>query len=476
MSLELYNSRTKQVQPLLPLHDQHVRIYSCGPTVYDHVHIGNLSAFIVADVVRRVVRANDLKVTHVMNFTDVDDKTIRRSRQDYPDMEPLQALETLTGHFSDLFLTDLRAVGADIEAMTFIKATAPETIDGMRQLVIELYKKGYAYVAEDGVYFSIDAYKKSGKTYGQLVEITTDSTSSERIQNDEYDKESAHDFSLWKTRKPGEPAWELTIDGNDLTGRPGWHLECSVMSRQGLGQPFDIHTGGIDLAFPHHENEIAQSTACEDDPLYANVFLHNEHILVDGKKMSKSLGNFYTLADLARHNIDGVTFRLLVLQSHYRKQTNFSIDNAHAAAQRLRSWRRVAALRHQIHHTIEVSSGAVPSFAAIHVLTELLNHDLDTPRALAHIDEVMNQILDAPLAHLQRRAIVDFIEHIDATLGFTLLADTPDITEEQKQLILERRRAREAKDWAKSDVLRDELLGQGIVLRDTAHTTIWERN
>lgn len=474
MSLKLYNSRTKQLEPFKPILDGHVRMYSCGPTVYDHVHIGNLSAFIVADVLRRTITANDYRITHVMNFTDVDDKTIRRSRQEYPEMDPLQALQKLTTHYSDLFLQDMQAVGADIDVMTFIKATAPETIEGMRQLIAELYSQKIAYLADDGVYFSIENYKKAGKVYGQLVEITTDSTSAERIQNDEYDKESAHDFALWKKQKPGEPAWELTVDGKDLTGRPGWHLECSVMSRQGLGQPFDIHTGGIDLAFPHHENEIAQSTALEDSPIYANIFFHNEHVLVDGKKMSKSLENFYTLADLKDHGIDAMTFRLLALQSHYRKQTNFSIENAHAAAQRLKNWRRAASLRHQIHRTVEQPTDIVPSFASIKVLTELLSNDLDTPRALAHIDEVINTVLDAPLGHLQRRALIDFIEHVDTILGFSLIKDTPDITDEQKQVILERRRARETKDWAKSDQLRDELITQGIELRDTAHTTIWQ--
>lgn len=478
MNLQLYNTRTKKVEPITPLEDEHVRIYSCGPTVYDHVHIGNLSAFIVADVLRRVVVANGLAVTHVMNFTDVDDKTIQRSRQTYPDMEPSMALSNLTSHYGELFIRDMDAIGVDTTAITFLKATDPATIDGMKQLVERLYQDGFAYIADDGVYFSIDAYRRAGKTYGQLVDVTTTNTSSHRIQNDEYDKESAHDFTLWKKQKPGDPAWEFTLNGHELTGRPGWHLECSVMSRNGLGQPFDIHTGGIDLAFPHHENEIAQSTACEDNPIYATTFVHNEHILVDGKKMSKSLGNFYTLSDLQDHGIPMDAFRLLVLQSHYRKQTNFSFDNAMAATQRLSNWQRIACLRHQIHETIaepEVSE-VVPSLAAIQKLTELLNDDLDTPEALAHIDRVMNQIAEAPLSHLHHGPLSEFLQHVDAILGFSLLSNTPDINDEQKKLLLERRRAREVKDWHKSDILRDQLLQQGIAVRDTAHTSIWSRS
>src|SRR5690606_33226263 len=229
-------------------------------------------------ILRRATAMQGYNVKHVMNFTDVDDKTIRRSRDQYPELDAMTALKKLTETYGELFLEDMKRVGNDIEALTFIKAADPATIEGMRQLITRLYQEGFAYIADDGVYFSIDAYRKSGKVYGQLVEITEESTSSQRIQNDEYDKESAHDFALWKVQKPGEPAWEFTLDGHDLSGRPGWHIECSVMSRLELGQPFDINTGGIDLAFPHHENEIAQSTASESDPTYAQVFVHNEHI------------------------------------------------------------------------------------------------------------------------------------------------------------------------------------------------------
>ncbi len=282
MTIKLHNTLTKQVDEFQPLSADKVTIYSCGPTVYDHVHIGNLSAFIAADTLRRMVSGLGYDVKHVMNFTDVDDKTIRRSREDYADLEPIDALKKLTTKYGNLFIEDMQKIGNDTEALSFIKAADDATIEGMRELIKSLYEGGFAYVADDGVYFSIEAYKKSGKTYGQLVELSEANTSSERIQNDEYDKESIHDFSLWKTKKPGEPAWEFTLDGHDLTGRPGWHLECSVMSKMGLGQPFDIHTGGIDLTFPHHENEIAQSTAGQSDPTYAQVFVHNEHILVDG--------------------------------------------------------------------------------------------------------------------------------------------------------------------------------------------------
>lgn len=474
MTIKLHNTLTKQVDEFQPLSADKVTIYSCGPTVYDHVHIGNLSAFIAADTLRRMISGLGYDVTHVMNFTDVDDKTIRRSREDYADLEPMDALKKLTTKYSDLFIEDMQKIGNDTEALNFIKAADDATIEGMRELVKSLYKDGFAYVADDGVYFSIEAYKKSGKTYGQLVELSEASTSSERIQNDEYDKESIHDFALWKTKKPGEPAWEFTLDDHDLTGRPGWHLECSVMSKMGLGQPFDIHTGGIDLTFPHHENEIAQSTAGQSDPTYAKVFVHNEHILVDGKKMSKSLQNFYTIDDLIGKGVDPLAFRLLVLQSHYRKPSNFSLDNAEAAHNRLQHWRNIAALRHQTHADIHEQEEMDPSPAAIGAIKEALADDLNTAEALRIVDETFSYIESHSLAKVNRHTLVELLEAIDALLGLKLLETTPDISDDQKQLILTRERAREEKDWAASDELRDKLLDSGIVIRDTPAGTVWE--
>ena len=475
MTLKLHNTLSKKVESFQPLNPELATIYSCGPTVYDHAHIGNLSAFITADTLRRVIVANGHTAKHVMNFTDVDDKTIRRSRETYPTHDAMTALRMLTREYGELFLEDMRTIGNDTDALEFIKAADDTTIDGMRQMIAKLHKNGYAYVADDGVYFSIDAYRKSGKTYGQLVEITDSSTSEQRIQNDEYDKDSAHDFALWKTKKPGEPAWEFTLDGVDLTGRPGWHIECSVMSEQGLGRPFDIHTGGIDLAFPHHENEIAQSTAGHEDATYARMFVHNEHVLVDGKKMSKSLGNFYTLQDLIDRQVDPLAFRLLVLQSHYRKPTSFSLETVEAARNRLANWRAAATLRHQTHDTISDDSEKEVSLrAAPHALLEALNDDLNTPLALTIIDRAFTELENTPLASIHRSSLITLLDMIDTTLGLQLQASTPDITNAQKQLILKRQRARDEKDWGTSDTIRDTLLSQGIVLRDTSRGPIWQ--
>ncbi len=481
MPLKLYNSLTKTIDQFTPL-DETVRLYSCGPTVYDHVHIGNLSAFIFADTLRRVLSANGFNAKHVMNFTDVDDKTIQRSREEHPNEELLTALQLTTQHYSELFLSDMTAVGNDIDAIDFIRATDSSVIAGMQDHIRSLVSQGFAYAAEDGIYFSIDAYKKSGKVYGQLVDVSVDSTSQARIKNDEYDKESAHDFALWKIKQAGEPAWEFNVNGQDFSGRPGWHIECSVMSKLGLGQPFDIHTGGIDLMFPHHENEIAQSTAGQDSTVYAQFFTHNEHILVDGKKMSKSLGNFYTLDDLKKKSIDPLAFRLLVLQSHYRRSSNFSLEAIESATNRLRHWRELACLRWQVHDTLRDDdekdtahdvNGII--LAAPHAALEALNNDLNMPAALAVIETAFDAVEAVALDKIQYHALSQFLEWLDEVFGLQLLASTPDISEEHKRLILERTRARDQKNWERSDDIRHQLAEEGVELRDLNGRTVWTR-
>lgn len=475
MTLRLHNSLTKVTEDFEPLGET-VGIYSCGPTVYDHVHIGNLSAFIFADTLRRTLTASGYSVHHVMNFTDVDDKTIKRSALEYPNEMPLDALSKSTEHYADIFLGDMKSVGNDVSAYDFIRATDPETIDGMRQMITELYERGFAYIADDGVYFDIKAYKDSGKTYGQLVDVTVSSTAQSRISNDEYDKESAQDFALWKTAKPGEPFWEFKIRDTALNGRPGWHIECSVMSKLKLGQPFDIHTGGIDLKFPHHENEIAQSTAGSDSAIYAAIFMHNEHILVDGKKMAKSAQNFFTLADLENNGVDPLAFRLLVLQSHYRNPTNYSHDNAEAAHNRLKHWQDVACLRHQIHDTIDDDNDKrLALHATSGAILEALQNDIDTPKALAIVDEAFGRLEQSNIDHINRSAFIQLLELIDDTLGLNLVNSTPDIDDDAKRIIIERERARDDKNWQLSDKFRDKLIDRGIAIRDTSSGTVWTR-
>lgn len=478
--LKLYNSLTKEVEEVAPILDGTFRIYSCGPTVYNHAHIGNLSSFIIADTLRRVILAANYDAVHVMNYTDIDDKTIRASQAKYPDEEPVKALSKLTEHYIDIFMSDMAKIGNDTDDMTFIRATSKEAMSEMNQIIQKLFDHKIAYIADDGIYFSIKNYVESGHKYGQLVDLSDTKMSASRINNDEYDKESASDFALWKFQKEGEPAWEIKIDDKSYFGRPGWHIECSAMSALGLsGIPFDIHTGGIDLAFPHHENEIAQSLGGTDQQTYAKTFVHNEHVMVDGKKMSKSLGNFYTLKDIEKQGFDPLAFRLLVLQSHYKKQTNFSFELLTSAQNRLARWKNVANLRHQLHPSVIDDQAAdnqnLPSLASSKLLINILINNLDTPQALAFIDEVFSEIESAPVSRINRDNLVQFLETIDQSLGLHLISSTPDINTEQKELIQQRRFARDAKDWQKSDDIRNELMQQGIILKDSPSHTIWQR-
>ena len=468
--MKLYNTRTRTIETLQPLTGQTVRIYTCGPTVYDHAHIGNLSTYIFADSLRRAIGLAGFNVRHAINYTDVDDKTIRRSREHFPREDPRAALHKLTNQYIDIFLADMRRAGNDVAALTFLRATDDAVMAGMQALITKLLKGGFAYLADDGIYFSIAAYRKSGKTYGQLLELNAANTSEARIQNDEYDKESAHDFALWKKQKDNEPAWPFTLDGVDITGRPGWHIECSVMSRQALGQPFDIHTGGVDLIFPHHENEIAQSTAGETNPLMAQIFTHNEHILVDGKKMAKSAGNFYTLQDIIDKGFDPLAFRIKVLQSHYRSQANFTWESLEAAQNALVNLRAWADLKHQAaatqHHT--VSDGYKTALQAILAHAQ---DDLNLGWGLGELSALANQ---AETQGVDGDKIQPLLNLADRLFGLGL-AKRPDISAQQKQVIEQRKAARATKDWTASDILRDQLLKEGIGLRDTAQGTVWYR-
>lgn len=469
--MKLYNTLSRTIQDVTPLNGPEVRIYSCGPTVYDHAHIGNLTAYVYSDTLQRVVGAAGFSVTRAMNYTDVDDKTIRRSHEQFPEADPKLALKLVTDKYIALFLEDMQRIGNDTKHVTFIRATDPKTMQGMRDLITELHAKGFAYVADDGVYFSIDAYRKSGKTYGQLSEITAADTSEARIQNDEYDKESVHDFALWKTQKAGEPAWDFTLDGHDLKGRPGWHIECSVMSRQALGQPFDIHTGGVDHIFPHHENEIAQSTALEENPVMASMFVHSEHMLVDGRKMSKSLQNFYTLSDITSKGYDPLAFRVKVLQSHYRNSVNFTWESLEAAQNLLTNMRAWADLKHQKAAHNASDELAESYAAAVRAIRAALFDDMNTSLALA---EVARLASESETLGVHPEKIQPMLNIVDQLFGLQL-SERPTINDTQKTMITERQAAREAKDWVLSDQLRDQLKEQGIIVRDTANGPIWQR-
>ncbi len=457
--MKLYSSLSHKLEEFKPIKAGEVSLYTCGPTVYDHVHIGNLRTYIFEDSLRRVLKSNGLRLRHVMNITDVDDKTIARSREMYPAEEPREALRKLTAHYEEIFYADADKVGIDLGSSKIVKAT--DHIADMQALIRQIPNK---YIAEDGVYFDIEKYND----YGQLVRLDR-SHSHHRINNDEYDKDHVADFALWKAKSGDEPAWEFEIEGKNLKGRPGWHIECSAMSVKYLGQPFDIHTGGVDLIFPHHENEIAQSNSASGKPL-AKHFLHSEHLLVDGHKMSKSLKNFYTLDDIQSRGFDPLAFRLLVLQAHYRHQLNFTwqaLDASQAFLQRLQAW---ADLKFQpkLGHKKDIGSSYAKTLGAI---KETLNDDLNTGQALAILSSLVNRAeqegVDADKLHL-------LLEELDSLFGLAL-ARRSDISSAAKELINTREKARENSQWAKADELRMKLSAERIEINDTPHGPVWAR-
>lgn len=467
--MKLFNSLSRTVEPFTPTTTGKAGIYSCGPTVYNNLHIGNLSAFIYADVLRRTLSACGLEPRHVMNITDVDDKTIRDSKDAYPAADPMTALKQLTDKYAAVFLHDMELVGNDTEAVEFVSAVA--SIPSMIELVQKIADNGFAYAADDGIYFSIANYTAAGHTYGRLQSINV-STAKSRVSHDEYDKDNASDFALWKAAGAGEPAWDasFTFDGRTLAmpGRPGWHIECSAMS-QTLGVPFDIHTGGIDLKFPHHENEIAQSVAAGAMDL-ANYFVHNNHILVEGRKMSKSLGNVTTLRDVEEKGFSPLAFRLVVLESHYQSESNFSWDIMEAAANRLKRWQMTADLvwQHNLFDLSELDIGAMK-----HAVLESMAANLDTPKTLALIDVHMADIAASEINDTNREDIMGYFTYIENLLGIRVLGT--DVSDELRELLKQRDQARSQKQWDESDRLRDEVEKHGFGVKDTSRGQQWYR-
>ncbi len=473
--MKIYNSLNRQVEQFEPLDAEHIRIYSCGPTVYDQAHIGNLATFIYADTLRRAVKIAfpDATIKHVMNITDVDDKTIKRSRSHYPELEPTAALQKLTHQYEELFMRDMKAIGADIGALSFLRATDQANITAMQALIVELVNDKVAYLADDGIYFSIDQYQKKGRTYGQLVDIPALSEQHSRVNNDEYDKDSIHDFALWKRQKDDEPAWEFEIDGTSYLGRPGWHIECSAMSTLVLGQPFDLHTGGVDLKFPHHENEIAQSTATSSHEQLARYFVHNEHVLVDSEKMAKSANNFYTLDGITTKGYDPLAYRLLILQSHYRNQAHFSFENLEAAQNHLKNLRNFSERRFQPTNQENGNDTGHQFEQKIADLKKAITDDLNTPLAIKIIASLVDDYT-APATTLNYNDIPKITEVIDELFGLNL-SEVSDITASEKELIQQREVARANGEWGKSDQLRTALTQQKIGVNDTPTGPIWYR-
>jgi cysteinyl-tRNA synthetase len=459
-SIKIYNSLSKTYEEFKPINKDLVGIYSCGPTVYNNLTIGNLSAFIYADIIRRSIEINGYKVKHVMNITDIDDKTIRDSKIKFPEVDPMEALTKLTDMYTKVFLEDIKKTGIDTEKIEFISAV--DSIGEMISLTQKLLDNKIAYIADDGVYFSITKYYQAGHKYGLLQKIDTQQSKS-RVLNDEYDKTNASDFALWKKAEPGEPYFDAEFSEDSMVskmpGRPGWHIECSAMSEKTLGVPLDIHTGGVDLKFPHHENEIAQTCGAGNEGL-ANYFVHNNHILVDGKKMSKSLGNFYTLRDLEEREYTPESFRMLILESHYHSESNFSWEILTAAQNRITNWKKYADLYWQLPNSEDES--------IIDSINKRLADDFNTPLALKDIDEYFEKVTSNG-----QSPSLNVLEHIKSALGLDLIAE--DISPEIKKLIATRQEARNKKDWTLSDEIREELKQNNIEVRDELDNQIWSK-
>lgn len=476
----IYNSLTNKKEEFKPIHDNKVGFYSCGPTVYNLVHIGNLRAYVFTDIAVKTLRALGYKVKWVMNITDVEDKTIRDSKIKYPDLDPMAALAKFTMEYAGYFWADSSLLNIDAPDET---PHATKFMPQIQDMVLDILKRGYAYEKEGSIYFSIQKYIKNFH-YGELVNIDFDKMKqSERTESDDYEKENAQDFVLWKGKKEGEPFWDFEIEAAilgqtvnngkkiNLPGRPGWHIECSAMGKSILGFPFDIHNGGIDLKFPHHENEIAQNNASCDikcgescygaasQPRPVNFWLHNEHLLIDSEKMSKSKHNFFTLRDIMDKKIKPLALRYFYLNTHYRSPINFTWDAALAAQN---------ALANLYDKFLDLPSWSIPLLTTTNKeywqkFLDAISDDFNTPQALAIMWELIKDDKIEPRE--KRKTLLEF----DEILGLGLnkaVREKIEIPKSVKRLLKRREEARAAKDFNAADVLRQEIEGLGFTVED----------
>jgi cysteinyl-tRNA synthetase len=463
--LKLFNTMGRRLVEFSPLEKGHPRLYTCGPTVYNVVHIGNLRTFLFEDVLRRHLLAKGLRVTQIMNLTDVDDKTIRGSA------EAGISLADFTARYTDTFFRDIDRLGLQ-RAERYPRAT--DHIPEMQELTAKLIERGNAYESEGSVYFRIATFPDYGKLSG--IDLTK-ARRGERVADDEYEKEDVKDFVLWKAEKPGEPAWPSQWG----RGRPGWHIECSAMSMKYLGNHFDIHTGAVDNIFPHHENEIAQSEAATGGP-FVDIWIHAEHLIVEGEKMAKSKGNFLTLDDVLERRDDATAVRYLLLSVPYRKKLNFTweaLAGAAAAVDRIRS----AAVRiDEVASQGSQKSGAFPASVRTEKFladfTEAMDDDLNTSEALGAIFPYLREInaaidegtLDADGAATAAAGL----RKADGILGL-LPARPEELPAEIEAQIEARNAARKRKDFAEADRIREDLGRRGIVLEDGPAGTRWKK-
>ncbi len=461
--LKFHNTLTNQLEAFKPLDPPRVRMYCCGPTVHDYAHIGNYRTFMFVDILNRFLRYRDYDLLFVMNITDMDDKTIQKSAA------AGLSLGDFTSRYAEAFLEDLdtlRIRRADI----ICRAT--EHIDEMVDLVRALDDKGHTYDSDGSVYYKIATFDD----YGKLSKKDFSGIrAGARVDSDEYEKEDARDFVLWKGRRGDEPYWDTPFG----PGRPGWHLECSAMSMKYCGETLDIHCGGADLVFPHHENEIAQSEGATGKP-FVRTWLHCEYLIVNGEKMSKSKGNFFTLRDLLDKGYDPRAVRYLLLSTHYRKQLNFTeegLGQAQAALDRIFDF--VDTLERKSLADGETEAVTALCEAARERFEAALDDDLNTSAALAalfdFIRDVNRRLAADEVRAGDRERILAAFRRMDSVLDLMPAASAADGDEAIEALVREREAARKNRDWARADAIRDQLQSMGVVIKDTPEGTVWRK-
>ena len=460
MGLKLFNTLARSLQDFAPLAPPGVGMYCCGPTVYDFAHIGNWRTFVLGDLVRRTLEFNGFQVNHVMNITDVEDKIINGVR------ETGTTLRDFTGKYESAFFEDMKTLNC-LEPQH--KPRATEFIPDIISLIDTLLTRSFAYRAADGsVYFSIEKYRAAGCTYGKLQNLNFEELrAGERVKSDEYAKESIADFALWKARSPedGEVFWPSPFG----EGRPGWHIECSAMSMKILGQGFDLHLGGEDLIFPHHEDEIAQSEGATGKP-FVKYWLHGAHLLVEGKKMSKSLGNFFTLRDLLAKGFTGREIRRLLLSAHYRETFNFTLEGLQGAKTALARIDECLAKVREIAGSLTTSAAAVAENFTLQKFGDALSDDLNMSAAWAvvfeWVSELNRRVAEYSLSAGDAAAALSAWQKMDSVLGVGTKSEA-EVPADIATLFEARQTARKTKDFKKSDAIRDELKSKGWTVEDT---------
>ena len=464
MALRLFNTLTQRVEEFAPLENQSVRMYTCGPTVYHYVHIGNFRTFIFQDILRRYLLYKGYKLNHVMNITDVEDKIITAAAE--------QGLEIgeYTKTYTEAFLEDMEALRIQ---RPDLMPRATDHIPEMVELIQRLSGQGLTYEREGSIYFRIDRFPGYGKLSGiDPKELTAGG----RQDAEEYSKENPRDFVLWKAPKPGEAYWDSDLG----PGRPGWHLECSSMSMKYLGESFDIHCGGVDLIFPHHENEIAQSEGATGNP-FVKYWIHGAHLIVEGEKMSKSRGNFYTLRDLLEKGYSPLAIRYLLSSVRYRTQLNFTLEGLGQATS------AVARANNFLQKTREIPANRPANDRVQEQIREAregfekgLDNDLNTAEALGALFTLIrraNPLLEeASVGAEQKHEILELFSAANQVFDVFEVEGNQLEDERVRELINQREDARRRRDYTRADEIRDQLAGQGIALEDTREGTRWKRS